>query len=343
VPRALFVLLCSSALCAACASSAGDGNRPADPPAPTSKGTWSTGTPLPIERFEGYGAVAGGHLYFVGGITGVFGDMRTAQPSRRVDAFDPKTNAWETAPELPVDAPKHHLTVAISQDRIYVLGGFDGILGQRPNEPFRPIATAYVFDGNEWRKLASPPLARGGATAQAIDGKIYVTGGAPNEGEPSYDELDIYDIATDRWTTGPKLPTAREHLASCAIDGKMIVVGGWVGAARTATRAAEEYDPKAARWTVLPSMPTARGGLGAVARGTQCHVVGGEDWFLPFPGTFAVQEVFDTTLRTWITLAPMPTARHGLGVGLLGDALYAIGGGPSQGNSYTGAVEIFRP
>jgi hypothetical protein len=39
----------------------------------------------------------------------------------------------------------------------------------------------------------------------------------------------------------------------------------------------------------------------------------------------------------------MPTARHGLGLTWLGDALYAVGGGPSQGNSYTATVETFTP
>ena len=161
-----------------CSSKSGGGNAATSP--------WTDAPALPVARFEAYGAAAHGLVYFIGGITGVQEDFSTAQPSRRIDVLDPRTMQWTAGPELPADAPKHHLTVAVWNDAIYVLGGFDGILG-RDGAPFQPIATAYVLEGappGTWRKLAKPPLARGGATAQAIDGMIYVTGGAPNEGEP---------------------------------------------------------------------------------------------------------------------------------------------------------------
>ncbi len=305
---------------------------------------WSAGTALPIARFEAYGATANGRVYFIGGITGIEGDMSTAKPSRRIDIFDPNTQTWTPGPDLPADAPKHHLTVAVWKDAIYVLGGFDGILGQ--NSPFLPIGVAYVLEGTTWRKLAPPPVARGAATAQAIDGRIFVTGGAPNEGLPAFSQLDVYDIAADQWTTKSNMPTAREHLASCAVNGTMIVVGGWSSLpnAKDKTQAAaEQYDPLTDHWTQLPDMPTARGGLGAVAIGSSCHVVGGEDWNLPPPGTFSAHEVYDVSSGRWTTETPMPTARHGLGLGFLGGVLYAIGGGPGQGNTYTAIVETLRP
>ena len=191
--------------------------------------------------------------------------------------------------------------------------------------------------------LAAPPLARGGATAQAIDGRLYVAGGAPNEGEPSYSELDVYDIASNSWTKAASMPTAREHVASCAIDGKLIVVGGWKDQGRSAQGAVESYDPKTDRWIALAPLPTRRGGLAAVTIGSTCHVVGGEDWALPLPGTFGNHETFDVTTGAWTSDVPMPTARHGLGLAWLGGTLYAIGGGPSQGNSYTATVEALRP
>jgi hypothetical protein len=278
-------------------------------------------------------------MSFIGGITGQLGDIKTAQPSRRVDVFDPRTGQWTSGPDLPADAPKHHLAVAVAVDVIYVLGGFDGILNQAPNEPFVPVAVAYALRNGAWIRLAPPPRARGAATAQAIDGKIYVTGGAPTENQPPYAELDIYDIAADSWTSGAPMPTPREHLASCVVGGKMLVVGGWIQ--DKAQTAAEEYDPAAGTWTVRPPMPTARGGLAAAAIADECHAVGGEDWALAPPGTFGVHEVWSATTGAWSTSAPMPTSRHGLGLAWIGDAMYAVGGGPIQGNSYTATVEAF--
>jgi non-specific serine/threonine protein kinase len=285
----------------------------------------------------------GTRVWLLGGITGVFGDISTAQPSRRVDVYDPTTDSWSSGPDLPVDAPKHHLSVALYAGRIYVLGGFDGILNQQPSEPFRPIAITYVLDGGTWRRIADAPLARGAATAQAIGSKIYVTGGAPTEYVTPYDELDIYDTTTDTWGKGAPMPTAREHLASCTMGGRFLVMGGWFGTQSTVTHAAEEYDPATDSWTRLPDLPTARGGLEAIDLDGTCRVIGGEDWALPPPGTFATQEGFDPVAGTWRTYAPMRLARHGFGLARQNGELFALGGGPSQGNSYSDDAEMYAP
>jgi non-specific serine/threonine protein kinase len=316
---------------------------PLPAPLASAPGTWTERHPVPVARFETYAVSDGSRVYLLGGITGTFGDISTAQPSRRVDVYDPATNLWSAGPDLPADAPKHHLTVAFYQGRIYVLGGFDGILNQLPNEPFRPVATAYVLDSGVWRRIADAPLARGAATAQAIGSKIYVTGGAPTEHVMAYDELDIYDPATDKWARGARMPMAREHLASCAIGGKFLVMGGWFGTQSTVTTAAEEYDPATDSWTRLPDLPTARGGLEAIDLDGTCRVIGGEDWALAPPGTFATQEGFDPQARTWQTYAPMRVARHGFGLAQQNGKLFALGGGTSQGNSYSDDAEMYLP
>ena len=95
-------------------------------------------------------------------------------------------------------------------------------------------------------------------------------------------------------------------------------------------------------WRALPGLPIARGGLAAVALDGACHVIGGEDWALAPPGTYGTHDVLEPGATAWRTLAPMPTARHGLGLASLGGVILAVGGGPSQGNSYTAAVEVFR-
>jgi hypothetical protein len=123
----------------------------------------------------------------------------------------------------------------------------------------------------------------------------------------------------------------------------MLVVGGWAGEARIAQHAAEQYDPATDQWSSVPALPTARGGLGAGVLDGRCYVVGGEDWALPLPGTFAVLEVFDPLAGAWRAAPAMALARHGSGVTVLDNALYVLGGGPAQGNSYTDRVEVFRP
>lgn len=312
---------------------------PENPPA--APGSWSTGPSISEPRFEGAAIAVGDRIYYVGGITGIQGDMRGARASDRVDVFDPVGRVWSSAPALPPDAPRHHLAVATTGGKLYVLGGFTGIIGGADAAGvFLPNASTFVLDAGAWRRLRDQPFARGSASAQVIDGIIYVAGGGIAEPDARAD-LFSYDPARDVWTQKAPMPTAREHVASCAVGGKLIVIGGWAGNARIVVSAVESYDPATDAWTRLPDLPTARGGLGAVTIADVCYAIGGEHWTSDFPGTFDRNEAFSA--GRWTSFAPMPTARHGLGLAAINGAVYAIGGGPAMGNSYTDVVEIFRP
>jgi N-acetylneuraminic acid mutarotase len=336
--RDLGVLLLCGGACACGTSRAADagGGSSGGP------GAWSAAQALPVPRFEGAGAVVGGRILFVGGITGVLDDQLSARESDRVDVYDPATATWSPGPPLPADAPKHHLAVAVADDVLYVLGGFNGILGGADDAGvFTPSAKSYALVGTTWKRLADQPLARGSAAASVLGGTIVVAGGGVTEPNALADAY-AYDIARDAWEKRAPMPTAREHVASCVLGGKMIVVGGWSGD-RTVVNAAEAYDPAADRWVSLAPMPTARGGLGAAVLDGACWVVGGEHWTGDLPGTYGANESYDPSSNAWTSRAPMPTSRHGLGVATFGDALWAIGGGPVRGNSYTDVVEVFRP
>jgi N-acetylneuraminic acid mutarotase len=175
-----------------------------------------------------------------------------------------------------------------------------------------------------------------------MNGKIFVAGGAPTEEAPSIAELDVYEPASDTWSMGAPMPTAREHVASCVIDNKFVVIGGW-NEKKEVQNVVEAYDPNTNTWERWPDLPTARGGLGAVTFDGRCYTIGGETWATPPPATFGANEMFDPATRRWAGLAPMPTPRHGLGLAVVGQEIWAVGGGPSQGNSYTAIIEAYHP
>ena len=305
-------------------------------------GHWRAGPPLPVPRFEAYAAAARGKLWFIGGITGTFGDQQSARESDRVDVLDPDSGLWSQGPALPDGGPKHHLAVATIGDSIYVLGGFTGILGGAdPAGKFLPNAQTFVLEDAGWRRLADQPVPRGAATAQAIDGIIYVAGGGDDDVKERSD-LYAYDPVADRWSVRAPMPTGREHLASCALDHHMLVLGGWFSIAMQTVTAAQIYDPALDRWTIAPDMPTSRGGFGAATLGDRCFAIGGEAWHDALPGTLHANDSYGAA-DGWVDFAPMPTARHGLGVTALGGVIWTVGGGPVRGNSYTDVVEIFDP
>jgi N-acetylneuraminic acid mutarotase len=297
---------------------------PPPPPSEQTTGSWRNGKAVAEARTEVVAVAARGKIYLFGGLSQGGG-------SDRVDIYDPKSDSWSTGPNLPAQAPRHHMAAAVHGDRIYILGGYR-------EASFSPTAATWELDAM-WRQRADQPLARGAATAQTLGDRIYVTGGA--NGGTIYAEVYAYDPVADSWAPRRAMPTPREHLASCAVSGKLLVAGGRTGAGNLDT--AELYDPAPDSWTTLPSLPTARGGLGGAALGDVCHIVGGEFLDRAPPNTFSHNEGYDAKSGAWKLFAPMPTARHGLGVAALDGALYVMAGGETAGFSYSTRVEIFTP
>ncbi|MCP4050447.1 MAG: hypothetical protein GY730_07055 [bacterium] len=89
--------------------------------------------------------------------------------------------------------------------------------------------------------LTSPITA--GYSAAAIDRKIYITGGSQSGSQ--INTLNIYDVATNSWSTGASMPSERSNHGSVAINGKLYVTGTTIF----------EYDPVLDSWsTISPSM-----------------------------------------------------------------------------------------
>jgi hypothetical protein len=72
--------------------------------------------------------------------------------------------------------------------------------------------------------------------------------------------------------------------------------------------------------------------------GSEILVIGGEGG----GSTFNTVEAYDTTTNSWRTLAPMPTARHGIQAAVCNDGVYVAAGGTTQGGgSPTDVHQVF--
>ncbi|HEX9815710.1 MAG TPA: kelch repeat-containing protein [Candidatus Thermoplasmatota archaeon] len=88
-----------------------------------------------------------------------------------------------------------------------------------------------------WKQLADAPTPRAEHAAAVLEGKIYSIGGylifnnvdgvALGPGAVvSLDSVEVYDIKTDTWTTGPKYPVTLNHEAAAAHNGYVYVFYG---------------------------------------------------------------------------------------------------------------------
>lgn len=277
--------------------------------------TWRRIADIPTGRSEVAAVTFRGSLYVVGGFGG--GDV--------VESFS--SDRWSTVARYPlvVDHPMAAAVETGSQPGLYVLGG--NVNG---------VATARSFrfaPDQGWREIAAMPAPRSQGAAVAIDGKIYVVGGAAAGRliSPTY----VYDTGTSQWTEAAAIPTPRDHLAAGNLGNRVCAVGGRRLSMLQNVSSFECLTPGDNTWRALPDMPTARGGLGAAVIGDRLFVVGGEQ---PL-GTFREVEVYEQASNRWSRLADLPTPRHGLGVVTLGNTLYVLTGGPTPGGSQTRVCE----
>jgi non-specific serine/threonine protein kinase len=264
-------------------------------------------------------AVLRGEVVVVGGLS----DDGAA--SARADAYSPASGRWRRLPDLP--AAVHHPLVAADRGRVYVAGGYGGVLGAGDR-----LRSVFAFDGSRWRSLPRMPEPRAAGGAAVVGGRLYVVGGVGPAGLAR--RAFALDLGTGRWSAVPA-PSPREHLAVTTAGDRIYALGGrWAGY-DTNVSTFESWKPGAKRWRRLPGVPGPRGGTGAAAAAGSLVSVGGEE---P-AGTIASVYAWNLARGGWRRLPDLPTSRHGLGVVAIGTRVYAVAGGPSPGLTVSGANE----
>jgi N-acetylneuraminic acid mutarotase len=240
--------------------------------------------------------------------------------SRRVEVYNPTTDRWRGAPDLPVSL--HHVMTAFYRGELVVLGGWI------PNGNNISAVTSdrvLALRGGAWVDLSKLNHARAAGAAAVVGNSLVVVGGQADG--KLVTPTEIFDGT--RWRDGADIPTARDHLAAATDQRYLYAVGGRVLGADRNLGTLERYEPLSDRWVKLPDMPTPRGGLGAAVTTGRLVALGGE-----FPtGVFATAESFNLTTQVWSSLPDLPTGRHGLGVAAIGPTVYAVVGGLQPAHS----------
>jgi N-acetylneuraminic acid mutarotase len=299
----------------------------------TTAGAWSTLAPMPQGLVYPMAGVLHGKPYVVAGSnSGAVGAM---------NAYDPVTNTW--TPKAAGTA-RSLGAAGVIDDRLYVVGGC--LPGGCGAGNVTNLLEEYDPAANTWATKAPMPTARSDHAAVAIDGKLYVVGGnapcTPNC-TPFYDKLEVYDAATNTWSTKAPMPTPLTNVGAAAIDGKLYVVGGQVETSPSTSEAVNAlfvYDPIGNAWDATrAAMPTSRTWPLAVAIDGLLHVVGG----LSTGPTNLVHHAYDPRTNTWSTRADVPTMHSG-GIAVTVDGrLYIAGGYKNDTLEVSDALEVFAP
>jgi N-acetylneuraminic acid mutarotase len=279
------------------------------------QGTWSQKAPLPIGISQVAVAAIGSKIYVMTGST-----------TDRVDhsinlEYDTAADRWRE--RAPSPRGLTHAAATALTGRIYLVGGFTtGGHGGAVNSVYE-----YNPATDAWRTVAPLRSPRGSVGVAALDGRIHAVGGRGLD-KVTVTTHEVYDPVSGRWTDRAPLPTARDHFALIAANGRLHAIGGRINSPTENVDVHEIYNPATNSWTAGTTMPTARSGVAYALYQNFIVVAGGE---CRDKKTFAENEAYDLKTGRWVTLAPLPTARHAFRSVAVGRNLYFAGGASNCG------------
>lgn len=224
---------------------------------------------------------------------------------------------------------------------------------------------------NEWRVISELPTQRAEFATAVVEGKIYLIGGTlfehergvRRENEPGIwrgpfgmSLVEVYDPQTNTWERLTDMPTVRSGAKAAVVAGRIYVLSGRVGKDNRAVnlkvlKVVEMYDPETDTWVRKQDMSRRRMAFGIGVVAGKIYAIGGTvqagDRKPEEPWRVDLVEVYDPVTNTWAKRADMPTRRRAVKAAVIGDTLYAIGGGgwppAGDGGPFLGTIEVYEP
>jgi len=289
--------------------------KPAVFSADVAEDSWVSKAPMQVAR-SGLGVAAvNGKIYAIGGSV-------ESEYVGTNEEYNPATDTWTFKASMPT--PRTGFATAVYQNKIYCLGGY------LSNGTVTGVNEVYDPATDMWENKTSMPTPRWLLQANVVNAKIYLIGGLAGR-----HVNEVYDPATDAWTKKTPPPTSVDDYASVVVDNKIYLIGGHEGYGSYSNQN-QIYDPETDIWSSGQQAPqkavyAAAGVTSGVIAPTRVYVLGvtepvgiGVNIGVRVPSI--INQVFDPESDSWTVGASPPTNRINMGVAVVNDKLYAIGG-----------------
>lgn len=289
---------------------------------------WVDAHTMPLAVMNAGSTVTSNRLYSIGGLT-------SNGLVRDTYGYDAVGNSWQKLADKP-GAAVENPALASDGSAVYLMGGFSAPQSGARNEMWR-----YDIASDNWSAMPNLPGALGGASAQLINGKIYLAGGLDDTGA-SRTSLAIFDIASNSWSNGAAMTNARDLAASAVVGNKLYVFGGRQRLAdgtvvSEAQTSVEIYNPSTDSWSNGTAMPRGRRDFAIGHINNRLQIIGGDN------GNRLFNEVdeYNPGLNTWSQLDNTTTVRQGTSYGTLNNLVIISGGSDTSGVSPKNTTQTF--
>lgn len=253
-----------------------------------------------------------GSMYAVGG-------MDSNKGATSIERYDLRTNSWVVMTNM--TGRRLQFGVAVLDNKLYVVGGRDGLKTLNLVECYDPKA-------KQWTLMQPMSTHRHGLGVGVLEGPMYAVGG--HDGWSYLNTVERWDPQARQWSYVAPMSTQRSTVGVAVLNNRLYAVGGRDGS--SCLRTMECFDPHTNKWTMCAPMAKRRGGVGVGVVSGALFALGGHDAPASNPTAprFDCVERYDPKTDTWTMVASMNIGRDGIGVCLLGDQLFAVGGYDGQ-------------
>jgi N-acetylneuraminic acid mutarotase len=217
--------------------------------------TWRDRAPYPVRVRATNGAVEiNGKIYVSGGFTRRWDEQAgvwRSQTIRSLHVYDPVTNRWTKRRDLPIATVRG--VSAAYQGRLYVATScYDtAVCGEQYD---LGALWRYTPANDTWVLLGRTPHNPGYGAGGFIDGKLYLVA--------ELGEVDVYDPATNSWSSGPQRPERRCTPAYATFQAKLYLVGCRDDFDTSGVWPMLVFDPRSGSWSQAAAPPVAATGYG---------------------------------------------------------------------------------
>ena len=255
-------------------------------------GSWTRMQDLPSAITHMNMVLDGRTIWFAGG----FKDGYRGHAIAEVWSYDIDADRYTAAPLLPETRGGGGL--ALAGRKLHYMGGVEADRDTDSPDHWVLELDEWAQGNARWTPAAPMPVPRNQFSCVTFDGKIYAIGGQFHHDSEQLDQarVDVYDPATDTWTSGPPLPKGHSHAEGSTFvhDGRIYMAGGHT----TAPGESKQVDADilalapGGAWEVVGTLPMPLSSPAAAIIDGRFYVAGGS------PGQAVVQA------DMWVAAAP---------------------------------------
>jgi N-acetylneuraminic acid mutarotase len=159
------------------------------------------------------------------------------------------------------------------------------------------------------------------------DGTVYNIAGATYHIDTGTSKVEIYDLETDVWSSGPDYPASYGGLKCVVADATIVCAGGYISNKFKAEAFSMDLSASELKWETLPSLSDSRTMHGMASANGYVYVIAGYCAHYCYSNTVEVLDLSDPT--SWLITTDankLPDTRYSPTATSANGKIYVIGG-----------------